>query len=189
MPKPKLSVLVEVPYDTGWSDNRIWIARAGSYARRMSPDAATRKHLLSLKIREALRGRQFFRNRILVTLHVDKPDHGSDAHNCVKLVLDAVENGIGVDDRWFVLSGPTWGIRPSEPVIRVRVEQRDAWDACACSGCGAVLPADQFPPSTLHQGRCPSCRKADGRATRERARRRRLGPGPSLDAGPEPPWR
>ena len=125
---------VTLPLDWGWSKNRVWVARAGSYGRRMNPEARAKRDALALILRAEL-GRQgvlqVARNVLWLRLHCALPNHRGDALNVLDLVADAVQDATGLDDRWYAVEGLTWELRPDRPELRVWVGQASLEDVKA----------------------------------------------------------
>ena len=109
-------VHVVVPFDWKWSKNKMWLARAGSYGRRLSPEARGR--------REALAAHLLSRAPLWLQIHCVLPNHRGDAINCLDLVADAVEAATGLDDRWYMISGLTWSkVKGARPELHVWIGQ------------------------------------------------------------------
>jgi len=114
-----------VPFDWQWSKNRMWEARAGTYARRLADHARTRRDTLAMILGLALRKErvQPVENELWFGVHVWIPDRRGDAINCLDLVADAIEIATEVDDRWYQLGGLTWELDRAEPALFVWIGQ------------------------------------------------------------------
>lgn len=180
------SVTVTVRHDSSWSKNRMWLARAGTHARRLNPEARERRDRLASLLGRQIQPTMVHRNVLSLTIHVVKADHRSDSINVLDLVADAVELATGLNDRWYALAGLTWSLDPSDPRIVVTVSQANIPDVVACSACGLLLPPEDFPGKPIDQGVCRVCAK----------KKRAYGvqhksppcPEPDPSAGNPPPW-
>lgn len=181
---------VAVPFDWGWSKNAMWVARAGTHARRLAPAARERRALLADALRSALGSIEVVHAPLWVALRVLIPDHRGDAINALDLAADAVEDATGLDDRWFQLAGLTWAIEKDDPRLRIWVGQTHEAPVQACGACGRVLPFDAFTRSrSARTGRSNACRECA--AARRASRRRPRTPGPPEGMpgpGEPPPW-
>lgn len=192
------SARAEVPLDSGWSKNRMWLPRAGTHARRLSPDARARRDGLADALRAELGDdvrpnglvRPVVQDRLLVAVAAHKRDHRGDAVNVLDMVLDAVERATGLDDRWFEVAGLCWDVRPTDPSLVVAIGQQRRRDRAVCSVCGLVLPVGKFPKGTVHQGVCLGCAPGKRRAATDRRRALREADRPPAEPGGDaPPWR
>ena len=134
-------VAVRVPFDWGWSKNRMWAARSGTHARRLTDPARARRSLLALHLKRELSrvranpgasgevarkrlGKDGSGHAIWFGIHVRLPDRKGDALNALDLVADAIQDATGIDDRHYQLAGLTWEISPEtrkEPSMLVWV--------------------------------------------------------------------
>lgn len=113
-----------VPFDWQWSENKMWLARAGSYGRRMNPASEAHRTELKLRMQESLRGVRVTPDQVLwLGIFVWLPDRRGDAINAVKLVADAVQLATGINDRHYKLSGLDWELRPENPELVVTIGQ------------------------------------------------------------------
>ena len=118
-----------VPFDWHWSKNRIWLAKAGSYARRMNPLARDRRDTLAALLLPELRGAGVVVAPLWLRIHCALPDHRGDALNVLDLVADAVQQATGLDDRWYQLAGLTWELAHEHPELQVWIGQEATEDA------------------------------------------------------------
>lgn len=135
---------IDVPFSYDGSKNHVWtMSGTHTYSRRESIEyRATIADSIALAIRSA--GQHVAHNRLWVGLFVQMPNNRGDAHNMVDLVMDAVEDATGLDDRYYSLSGVDWEIRKTDPRMFVSVGQESFDDIKICSACGRFLPHDQF---------------------------------------------
>ena len=120
-------------------------------------------------------------------IHVDKPDHRTDALNALDLVADAIQDGLKLDDRWFVLSALTWGVSPGFPMIYAGIGQDESPDVAVCGRCGSLKGLGEFLAKTGAQGVCKPCRTAQ-RVERKARDREKGGPAGPPPPGMAPPW-
>lgn len=196
-PLPSIDLLwrVEavVPFDYGWSKNRMW--QHGRRRSWLSPAAKTARAGLARALERELGDRRIRHNRLWLGVNVQKPDHTGDALNVLDLVADAVQNVTGLDDRWFQLGALTWGIDHDKPRILVWLGQEDVPDAQVCARCGEILPFDAFHRNrSTKTGRAGVCRPcaSSARAEREEHYRRLVErdqpPEDLAELGERPPW-
>ena len=190
------SVSVSVPFDWQWSKNRMWVARAGSYARRLADHARARRDGLAFALRAELKGRKVSNNRLLVQIHVEIPDHKGDAINCLDLVCDGIEHATGLNDKWYSLSGLTWAVAKTNPQLKIWIGQVDVTDSKVCGTCGEILPFGDFGvaknTATGRASRCKSCRATvhrEQKAERDRLAAEDSPPEPEPAPEADPPWR
>lgn len=187
---PTWAVKVSVPFDWQWSKNRMWIARADTYARRLSDHARSRRDLLVFSLRAELKGRRVANNVLIVWLHVELPDHKGDAINCIDLVCDAIEIATGLDDRWYGIGGLTWGVVKQDPQLTVTIGQFSAEDVQICGTCGSPLPLDFFGKGTNKLGKTTTCRDCLAARRRQKKKpRTEPCPGPDPFPGTKAPWK
>ena len=154
-------VSASVPFDWKWSKNRMWVARAGTYARRLADHARARRDSLVFVLRAALRGRRVANNVLWVNLRVEIPDHRGDAVNCLDLALDAIEIATGLNDRWYSIAGLDWAVvKDHQPQLTISIGQTEAEDVQVCGGrCGEILPLERFTKGRSKLGRATTCRE------------------------------
>lgn len=111
-----------MPFDWQWSKNAMWVARAGSYARRLNPKARARKEVLAAMLRPKLPPMPLRKAPLWVLIDVGVPDRRGDAINCIDLVCDSVQLATGLDDRWYktVLD---WEVCREKPELEVLIGQ------------------------------------------------------------------
>ena len=167
-------VSVRLPFDSGWSKNRMHMPKAGTYGRRLSPEARARREALAVMMRAELAqaGHPVNLRPLWLSIHVAKADHRCDALNVLDVVADAIQDATGLNDRWYSLLGLTWEIRPAEPELYVGIGQQGTQDVAACGLCGRLLPLDDFHRSKGGRedraSRCKQCASKAGRDLRAR---------------------
>jgi len=187
------TVAVVLRYDAGWSKNRIWQNDPrGGHGRHLTTWARARRDELAGILRPELARVPLVHHRLWLWLHVSKPDHRSDALNCLDLVADAVQEAAGLDDRWFGLGHLGWDVRPGHGVLRLWCGQEaGAVDSNICGRCGDILPLHAFNRNAgARTGRASTCRECStARRGQLAAERRELydedQPPPT---GPARPW-
>lgn len=151
-------VKVSVPFSYSASKNHIWsYAGRGHVFKRQESRAMEDEIILLLK--NALRGKKVFKNKVWLDIYVQKPNHRGDAINVVDLVADAVKKAIEIDDRWFSIRRVDWQIVKENPRMFIGVGQEDAWDAQICSYCGRILPLERFGKSKRECKECTSSKR------------------------------
>ncbi len=127
-------VHVVVPFDWQWSKNAMWIAKGGSYGRRLSPEARGRREALAAHLLAALHGRKVVVAPLFFRIHCLIPNHRGDVINCMDLVADGIQVATGLDDRWYHCTGISWNklgwnkLQPDKPELHVWVGQADLED-------------------------------------------------------------
>lgn len=122
-----MTVRVSLPLIPVVSKNRTHRLVRG----RIVINPAARKWALLAKalIRKAAAGHQWARDRkVWLGIQVNMLDHRGDAINVLDWVADAVAGAIGVDDRWFALTGLGWSVvhkRPGGASILVDISQEE----------------------------------------------------------------
>lgn len=154
-------VTASVPFDWKWSKNRMWLAIAGSYARRLAPHARARRDDLAMLLRVQL-AKSTYRvanNKLRFGIHVTMPDHRGDAINCLDLVADGIECATELNDRWFELASLTWSFDPTDPHLEVWIGQESDIDVQFCGGvCAELLTLEHFNKGRNQFGKCTVCR-------------------------------
>ncbi len=189
----------KVPFDWNWSKNRMWKARGGfSGARYLRPEAKAHRTRLTTRLvvalKELLVDQVVVQNKLWVRIHAHIPDHRGDAVNCLDLVLDAVEDATGLNDRWYEVRDLSWQIvKNSECMLFVTIGQEICSDAQVCGDCGEILELGHFTKGDSLLGRAHVCRAC---AAAQRKKRKEPRPPPEPEAvdypGPGhsslPPW-
>ncbi len=116
----QIRLQVTMPWSRSWSKNRMW--RINQYGRvYLTNDALQLRDQLAMLLRAQLQGRRVAKEKVYVYVFVRRADLRMDPANADDLVLDAVKQAIGVDDRWFAHSND-WEIdREREPLLTVTV--------------------------------------------------------------------
>lgn len=160
--KPELLWLarVSVPFSYAASKNHLYtLRRNGHLALRREVTAMRRA--IAAEIRAALVGQRVAHNKLWLDILVQKPNHRGDAVNVVDLVCDAVQDAIGLDDRWYSLRGLDWEIVKTDPRLFVGLGQDARDDVQVCSHCGQLKALGEFTrkaKSQLGVGRaCRAC--------------------------------
>ena len=140
------SEIISVPCDYGWSKNKMWVARRGTYARRLSKEASMRKSALARSIKETIHRKEIHvvNGPLWFSIHAELPNHKGDAINFVDLVADSIEEGTGLNDRWYSIRGVTWEVKPSFGLMHVSFGQDSDENVQVCGACGEVLPFHNF---------------------------------------------
>ncbi len=164
-PEMAWSVHVAVPFDWKWSKNGMWVARRGSFGRRLSQPARDRRDSLAVALVAELGGQQVAHNVMWLEIFAELPDHRGDAINCLDLVADAVEIATGLNDRWVKISGLDWKIsKDPKPGLHVWIGQQSIEDVQACGTCGLILHLNEFyrcrSAKLGRANRCKNCSSA-----------------------------
>lgn len=127
------------PSWAAWSKNRTWRHRRGQRTPYVAGAAREIRADLAERIRAAMRERVVPPGRrVWVAIHVEKPSARCDAANVVDLVLDAVQDATGVDDRWAAIYRVSWAVNHPDPAVHV-------WVGTDCAG---VVPrVTRRPPA------------------------------------------
>lgn len=175
---------VVVPYDAGFSDNRV--VRRGRGRTYTSAAARIRKATLVDALRAELEGQHIAHNRLWLGIVVFMEDHRGDALNVLKLVADAAKVATGLDDRWFTVRGIEWGISKDRPRLVVWVGQDQMADVSVCGLCGSVLDFEAFARDRSRaSGRGSWCRSCAA----SRRSGKKTAPQPVLRDPLTPPWK
>lgn len=143
-----------LPYDwDGLSKNRRY-GRARAQGRTYLNPAARAMHV---QIVEAVTGSgPWVTGPLHLDIHVVRPDKRGDPINCLQAISDAVQEGIGVDDRWYS-ANISWSLDRENPRVEVALSQVVTEEHNICSRCAELLPATAF---WKNQSRCKPCQKA-----------------------------
>jgi hypothetical protein len=116
---------VSLPFDWQWSKNRIWKSIKGKPGKYLAPHARQRRDALATLIRAELTRKHItpWKGKLWLALHVEIPNHRGDPINCLDLVADAVQDGTGINDRWFWLNRLTWENNSKKSQIMVSCGQ------------------------------------------------------------------
>lgn len=162
-------VAVDIPFDGGFSKNRIAVIRKSKRTGRRfvgkSKGSRARQTSLATIVRAAINreGVVVAKDRLGLTIAVRKSDHRADAVNVLDLVCDAVRDATGLDDRWFEVDALRWTITTGPPMLRVEIRQDAEAPLRPCAQCQRLsLPGD-FAKGSGPRGRawvCRACTKA-----------------------------
>lgn len=87
----------------------------------------------------------FYDGKVYLDIFVQKPTAGAgDALNVLDLISDAVQDGIGVNDKWFCVKSIDWEIKKENPRIYIQVIQEVDKPHQPCSYCGVIRPLEHF---------------------------------------------
>lgn len=166
-PGLKWQIETNVPFSYAGSKNHIWsMAGTHVYSREESKQyRATIAETVALAIANA--NVDVVRGRLWVGLFVQMPDNRGDAHNMVDLVMDAIEDATGIDDRYYSISGVDWEITKHDPRLFITVGQESTHHTKVCSSCGRFLPLTDFSSNRSAKDglsrNCRQCRKGRNR--------------------------
>lgn len=165
-------VRVAIPFSYAVSKNHIYTWRSAGHVALRKEGLAKRAEII-LMFRNALRDRRVAHNKVWIDMLVQKPNHRGDAVNVIDVVCDALQEAIGVNDRWFCIRRLDWEIVKDEPQLYIGIGQDSCEDCQVCSYCGQIKTLEAFNKSkhnNLGVGReCRQCLK-EGRV---RAREKR----------------
>jgi hypothetical protein len=87
----------------------------------------------------------FYDGKVYLDIFVQKPTAGAgDALNVLDLISDAVQDGIGVNDKWFCVKSIDWEIKKQNPRIYIQVIQEVDRPHQTCTYCGSIRPIEHF---------------------------------------------
>lgn len=156
----------EVPYDGGFTKNRIY-RNAGRGMRVMTRAAKARRAEVATAVRLSLGRKEVEQAKLWVVIDVGKTEHVTDCVNVLDLVCDAIEDATGLDDRWYSVVAD-WSRRSEDAAMRVTIGQEKRPASRACAKCEGSFPTiDGFPryPSGPY-GRNWNCRECCAEAKR-----------------------
>ena len=107
------------------------------------------KNFIAGRVRQSLEGISVVQNKVWIDILAQKPNHKGDAINVVDLVCDAIQEGCGVDDRWFCIRHLDWEIVKSNPRLFIGIGQASDVPVQVCSSCGVALPFECFTKERL----------------------------------------
>lgn len=137
----KHGIVVNIPFTQDLSKNKIFVNKWGRITIQKARQEARNDIVKVIKNVK----HTFFRGKVWLKILVEKSENRGDAINVLDTVADAVQDAIGVNDRWFSVDGIDWTIVKEKPIIRITITQdiTEHHDICGC--CGRTLPASAFP--------------------------------------------
>lgn len=140
-------IKIVIPYTQAFSKNKVLVGKQG----RIIYWKDRREAIEELAWRIKAMRHKFYQGRIWLRIEVYKPNHIGDALNVIDSIADAVEKGIGVNDRWFSIECLAWQIDKADPRIELWIKQKATEHHDICSLCGRELSIDNFPPRVQEQ--------------------------------------
>ena len=127
--KTQKFIQIVMPYNgcAGWSINHIKVG--GNMAWKLTPEAAATKTEIIWKAKNAIAFTTWIPVaplRVIIEGYFADKRHAIDIHNSLKLVCDALEDALGVNDKYFRVEclDPVFG--SSSPSIIITVKQGKA---------------------------------------------------------------
>jgi hypothetical protein len=142
-PKLRWLARIAVPFDYAASKNHIYTARARGHTALRRESRGIRDEI-AFTLRAALQRKTVPHNKLWIDILVQKPNHKGDAVNVIDLVCDAIEDALGLNDRWFCIRRLDWEIVKEDPQLYIGVGQESDEDCQVCSYCGQIKPLDAF---------------------------------------------
>ncbi len=88
---------------------------------------------------------KFFQAKTWLDITMFKDRNTGDAINSLDTIADAIEAGIGINDKWYAIRKLDWYIDKLDPRIEILITQ-DAREHCdICSKCGRITQLKDFP--------------------------------------------
>ena len=143
-----------IPFNINLSKNRMNGYNNGKYYKNPETKAMQEMIMWELKNKKY----KFKQDKVYISIMVQKMYFQTDAQNFVDTICDAIEKGIGINDKWFVLDRVDWEMVKEKPKIFIGVAQHETIDKKACSCCGRILPIDDFVGIKTKSGDCRKCR-------------------------------
>jgi len=78
---------------------------------------------LILLIKNRVGDFKFKKDKIWISIFVQKPTERGDAINFVDVICDSIKKAVGIDDRWFSIKVVDWEIAEENPQIFIKIEQ------------------------------------------------------------------
>lgn len=153
---------IVIDYSGELSKNVI-LGRGNFGSRVFMKKSATirREEIAYLCKQEMLKNKvSFVEGKVWLDILVQKPTAGSgDALNVLDLIADAVQDGIGINDKWFCVKSIDWEIKKENPKIFIQVLQEVKEAHRICSYCGGIRTISNFKPTKNGYSRyCAVCR-------------------------------
>ena len=136
-------IRIVIPFSRAFSKNKVMVAR-GRIVRWRVTNEAKKELVKSL----SLVPHQFFQGKIYLKILVRQPDHMGDALNYLDNIADAIQDGIGVNDRWFAIRSLDWMIDKNNPGIEISIIQKATEHHALCRACGREVPFSAFNEGT-----------------------------------------
>lgn len=143
--EPLWYVQIDLPWEAAlYSKNRMLEPRF--YGKRIGVGKSAASKVGRANIREAMKaaieesGRTIFQCRTWIDILVERDTHNGDAQNVLDSVADAIQEAIGVDDKWYGVRRIDWAIAKINPRMYIGLGQTSLEDMFVCSSCGRELP-------------------------------------------------
>lgn len=138
---------ISIPYSGDISKNTI-LGR-GQFGNRvfMKQSAKEKRQQIAWLCKKEMMEKDviFYDGKVYLDIFVQKPTAGSgDALNVLDLISDAVQDGIGVNDKWFCVKSIDWEIKKDNPRIFIQVIQEVDKPHQPCTYCGVIRPIEHF---------------------------------------------
>lgn len=160
-PNLKWAYRFSIPYSSNFSKNSTHLSnrQGGRFMRKESRDI---KDSISEILAYSEAKKKVVQNKVWIDVLVQKPSNRGDAVNVIDLVCDAVEAGLGINDKWFSIRRLDWEIVKENPQVFIGVGQEDVEPVEICNHCGRLLPFDFFQKRKGKKGGvgrdCKECR-------------------------------
>lgn len=134
-------IRIVLPFDRKLSKNKVFITKQGHIVRWKETNDARKDLVWEIKgIRHV-----FFQAKIWLDVTVFQPDHMGDALNYIDNIADAIQEAIGINDRWYAISNLNWHIDKNNPRIQIKIKQTAREHHAICKFCGRETPFSYFP--------------------------------------------
>lgn len=155
---------IAIPFDPAITKNSFFRTRSGIAVKKNTKNVMQD---IEVVIRSAKH--KFYLGKVWLEIFVERPNMAGDSINTMDIIADAVKRAIGIDDRYFALSGLDWKIVKENPRIFITIKQTISEDHEFCSACGQEQPLTEFTERVRErklarqrtsQKFCASCRSA-----------------------------
>lgn len=162
--KPNLLWMVKICVPFAYSVSKNFIYGFSNWHVYKRKESRNYRDAITQSLKAAIKGRKIARNKLWISLFIEKPNHRGDAINVVDAVCDAIKDATGLDDRWYSIRHLDWKIAKRDPHLLIEIGQESTEDVQACSACGELLPYSDFHANKRNKYGitrvCRGCHKA-----------------------------
>ena len=116
-----MKITLYTPFSSWYSKNKMWAHN--SFRTYIPKEAQQIRDDLTIELKNELGDKVFKKEKVWISLFIEKPDNRCDAVNFIDTICDVVKKVIGIDDRYFSIREVDWKIVKDKPKIFIKIEQ------------------------------------------------------------------
>ena len=116
-----MKITLYTPFSSWYSKNKMW--KHNQFRAYIPKEAQQVRDDLMIELKNELGDKKFKKEKVWVSLFIEKPDNRCDAVNFIDTICDVIKKVIGIDDRWFSIGEVDWKIEKDKPKIFIKIEQ------------------------------------------------------------------